>query len=267
MGSDICKVTGKSLAITSMAMIGEIGRVKDLTVDEEDWVLRYLLVDTGDTLLGEKVLVSPQWVKRVGWTDYKVQVNLSRTKIKRHQDPNQILTPATKPGIIPNDTHRLGAVSCASILVDTIPSLGYRNGRRAIEQKITQLEFVSAICGEEIDMGTNSSVGSFLGFLDWRLAAAATALLLAPQSGEETRTQLREKGIELKEKAETTYADLQEKVETSVADLRERVDELSDKVDRVIVQGREVFSREPIDLGEETAPDEEPVAEKVVTEV
>lgn len=117
-------------------------------------------------------------------------------------------------------------------------------------------------------MGTNSSVGSFFsGFLIGGLVGAATALLLAPQSGEETRTQIREKGIELKEKAETTYVDLQEKVETAVADLRDGVDELSAKVGQAIVQDREVFSQETIDLAEETAPDEEPVAEKVVSEV
>jgi gas vesicle protein len=116
-------------------------------------------------------------------------------------------------------------------------------------------------------MGTNSSVGSFFsGFLVGGLAGAATVLLLTPQSGEETRTQIREKGIELKEKAETTYTDLQEKVETAVADLRGRVDELSARVDRAIVQGKEAFSQQTIDQAEEAAPDEEQVAEKVVAE-
>ena len=117
-------------------------------------------------------------------------------------------------------------------------------------------------------MGTNSSVGSFFsGFLIGGLVGAAAALLLAPQSGEESRNQIREKGVELKEKAETTYVDLQEKVDTAVADLRSRVDELSSKVDQIIVQGREAFSREAIDQAEETTPDEKPVAEKVVAEV
>ena len=43
-----------------------------------------------------------------------------------------------------------------------------------------------------------------------------------------------------------------------------KVDELSAKVDQAIVEGREVFSQEIIDLAKETSPDEEPVAEKVV---
>ncbi|MEI7987983.1 MAG: YtxH domain-containing protein [Chloroflexota bacterium] len=41
----------------------------------------------------------------------------------------------------------------------------------------------------------------FIGFLIGSLAGAAAALLLAPQSGEETRTIIRNKSIELKDKA------------------------------------------------------------------
>jgi gas vesicle protein len=44
----------------------------------------------------------------------------------------------------------------------------------------------------------------FVGLLAGALAGIVATLLLAPQSGAETRTQIREKGVELKEKAETT---------------------------------------------------------------
>ena len=45
----------------------------------------------------------------------------------------------------------------------------------------------------------NSDFGAFLaGFVIGGLVGAATALLLAPQSGEETCTVIRDKGIELK---------------------------------------------------------------------
>ena len=56
-------------------------------------------------------------------------------------------------------------------------------------------------------MGQNSSdFGAFLaGFVIGGLVGAATALLLAPQSGEETRVFIKDKSIELKDKAiETT---------------------------------------------------------------
>ena len=59
-----------------------------------------------------------------------------------------------------------------------------------------------------------SEFGSFLaGFLIGGLVGAATALLLAPQSGEETRTVIKTKSIELKDKAASTTAEFRMKAE------------------------------------------------------
>ncbi len=105
----------------------------------------------------------------------------------------------------------------------------------------------------------DEAVSFVTGFLIGGLIGAATALLLAPQSGEETRTQIREKSIELKEKAEVTYADLQSKIETTTADLRTKVDDLSAKVDQAIVQGKEKLAKK--EPKAEEAPAEEAPAE------
>ena len=51
----------------------------------------------------------------------------------------------------------------------------------------------------------------FTGFFVGALIGGATALLLAPQSGEETRAQIRDAGIELKEKAGPYVQRLMEK--------------------------------------------------------
>ncbi len=47
----------------------------------------------------------------------------------------------------------------------------------------------------------NNILGVLAGMLIGGLAGAATMLLLAPQSGEKTRTQIQEKGFELRELA------------------------------------------------------------------
>jgi uncharacterized protein YrrD len=62
---------------------GELGHVEDFIVDDRTWTIRYLIVDTRNWWPGKKVLVSPQWIERVSWTESKVFVNLSRETIKQ----------------------------------------------------------------------------------------------------------------------------------------------------------------------------------------
>jgi hypothetical protein len=61
---------------------GEIGHVDDFIAAEEDWVIRYMVVDTRNWLPGKRVLVAPTWVEKVSWRERKVHVNLSRNMIK-----------------------------------------------------------------------------------------------------------------------------------------------------------------------------------------
>ncbi|MDQ7827084.1 MAG: PRC-barrel domain-containing protein [Candidatus Eremiobacteraeota bacterium] len=65
------------------AVDGEIGYVEDFIIDDETWAIRYLLINTHNWLPLKKVLVSPQWIERVGWDDKKVFVNLSRDTVKQ----------------------------------------------------------------------------------------------------------------------------------------------------------------------------------------
>ena len=61
---------------------GEIGHVDDFVIDDQTWAIRYLIVDTRNWWPGKKVLISPQWIDHVSWSDSKVFVNLSRDAIK-----------------------------------------------------------------------------------------------------------------------------------------------------------------------------------------
>jgi len=74
-----CKaVTGYHIRATD----GEIGHVDGLLVDEQTWAIRYLVVNTSNWWLGHKVLVSPQWISGVQWSDETVAVDLSRAAIQ-----------------------------------------------------------------------------------------------------------------------------------------------------------------------------------------
>jgi hypothetical protein len=72
------EVTGYSIG----AKDGDIGHVETFIADDESWTLRYMIIDTRNWLPGKKVLVSPEWISKVSWSDKSVYVDLSRDSIK-----------------------------------------------------------------------------------------------------------------------------------------------------------------------------------------
>ena len=68
---------------TIQARDGEIGQVDDFLVDDETWVLRYLVIDTGGWWSGKKVLIAPDWIRAISWERSGVQVDLLRERIKQ----------------------------------------------------------------------------------------------------------------------------------------------------------------------------------------
>ncbi len=64
------------------AVDGEIGHVEDYLIDDKDWVIRYVVVDTRDWLPGRKVLISPGWVEKVDWAETAVGVALTREQVE-----------------------------------------------------------------------------------------------------------------------------------------------------------------------------------------
>lgn len=61
---------------------GDVGHVQGMLVDEETWAMRYLIVNTSNWWLGHLVLVAPQWIQGVSWSDHAVSINLTRQSIK-----------------------------------------------------------------------------------------------------------------------------------------------------------------------------------------
>ena len=61
---------------------GEIGHVEDLLAESGSWIIRYAVVDTRNWWPGKKVLVAPEWMKRVDWDTQRVGVDLTRGMIK-----------------------------------------------------------------------------------------------------------------------------------------------------------------------------------------
>ncbi len=61
---------------------GEIGHVQGLLVDDETWAIRYIIVNTSNWWLGHQVLIAPEWIHDVSWSDGMVSLTLTRQKVK-----------------------------------------------------------------------------------------------------------------------------------------------------------------------------------------
>jgi hypothetical protein len=61
---------------------GALGHVRDFYFDDEAWVIRYLVVETGSWLSNRKVLVSPYSMDEPNWTLEKLPVQLTREQVR-----------------------------------------------------------------------------------------------------------------------------------------------------------------------------------------
>ena len=102
-------------------------------------------------------------------------------------------------------------------------------------------------------MSNRDEFGAFLvGFLVGGLTGAVVSLLLAPQSGEETRTIIKEQTIELKDKANVTANELYSKAETSATEAIKKAEvmlnEAKAKADETRSKGQTLFEEQKAKL-------------------
>jgi sporulation protein YlmC with PRC-barrel domain len=71
-------VTGYSIA----AEDASIGHVKDFIINSDTWRIHYLEIDTHKLIPGKTVLLAPEWVQSVNWSDSEIRVRLSSEMIK-----------------------------------------------------------------------------------------------------------------------------------------------------------------------------------------
>ena len=65
---------------------GTIGHVTDFYFDDEAWVIRYLIVDTGNWLSSRKVLISPIAIGHPNWTEKILPVSITKEQVKNSPD-------------------------------------------------------------------------------------------------------------------------------------------------------------------------------------
>ena len=78
-------------------------------------------------------------------------------------------------------------------------------------------------------MSENNDFGAFLiGFAVGALTGAVVSLVMAPQSGEETRKLIKEKAIELRDKSAETYEETKLKAEEVYKEATHKAEEFSE---------------------------------------
>src|SRR4030042_3160192 len=100
--------------------------------------------------------------------------------------------------------------------------------------------------GENTMAERDGDFGAFLaGFVIGGMVGAAVALLLAPASGEETRTIIHDRSIELKDKAAEKAETARIKAEAAASDARARADEFAKLTQEKAIEfkkkGQEVY--------------------------
>lgn len=60
----------------------EFGHVEDFILDDENWTIRYMVVDTRNWLPGRQVLISHLWIEFISWQGRKVMVSLTKKQIE-----------------------------------------------------------------------------------------------------------------------------------------------------------------------------------------
>jgi len=81
------EVAGYSIAASD----GAIGHVDDFIADDDEWLIRYIVIDTRNWLPGRKVILAARWIESVSWDKKEVAINLTRDLIKNspEYDPKE----------------------------------------------------------------------------------------------------------------------------------------------------------------------------------
>ena len=71
VGTPTTRISAASKTVTGYhihASDGEIGHVEDFLVEDADWSIHYLVVDTTNWWPGKKVLISPRSAREIDWS-------------------------------------------------------------------------------------------------------------------------------------------------------------------------------------------------------
>jgi uncharacterized protein YrrD len=69
---------------------GDIGHIEDFLFDDEIAKIRYVVVDTKNWLPGKNVLIAPEWINEVKWSESKVLVRATQEAVRNSPEYNPL---------------------------------------------------------------------------------------------------------------------------------------------------------------------------------
>jgi len=72
------EVTGYDIHATD----GDIGEVEDFLIDDATWKIDFMVIDTGHWFPGKKVLISPDWIKKIDWKTGAIIIDNTMDHVK-----------------------------------------------------------------------------------------------------------------------------------------------------------------------------------------
>jgi hypothetical protein len=65
---------------------GDIGHLEDFLIEDVDWTIRYLVLNTNSWWIGHRVVVSPDIVETIDWGDRCLTVKVDKKTLKDSPD-------------------------------------------------------------------------------------------------------------------------------------------------------------------------------------
>jgi hypothetical protein len=82
-GNPHLRSTKEVMGYNIKALDGEIGHVEDFILDDEEWIIRYFVIETRNIIPGKKVIASPLWINEISWEETAVHFDLGVDEIKK----------------------------------------------------------------------------------------------------------------------------------------------------------------------------------------
>jgi hypothetical protein len=64
------------------AVDGDVGHIEEFLIDDEDWSVAYVIIDTKNWLPGSRVMLEPRTIVKIDWLSRQISLNVTCDQVK-----------------------------------------------------------------------------------------------------------------------------------------------------------------------------------------